>query len=141
MGNAFAAVAGSGPAYIYQVIEALADGGVMMGLPRDLANEHAAAMVQGAAAMVLQGATEGKHSAKLKDEVALPVVQPSGASRSWRREASGPPSCPLYRLQLRGTRSWAKSEEAQEPYFNKFIKSVILHEEILPFLFPNGLSL
>jgi len=70
--NAFAAVAGSGPAYIYQVIEALADGGVMMGLPRDLANEHAAAMVQGAAAMVLQGATEGKHSAKLKDEVCSP---------------------------------------------------------------------
>jgi len=70
--NAFAAMAGSGPAYIYQVIEALADGGVMMGLPRDLANEHAAAMVQGAASMVLEGAKEGKHSAKLKDEVCSP---------------------------------------------------------------------
>jgi len=70
--NAFAAMAGSGPAYIYQVIEALADGGVMMGLPRDLANEHAAAMVEGAAGMVLQGAKEGKHAAKLKDEVCSP---------------------------------------------------------------------
>jgi len=70
--NAFAAMAGSGPAYIYQVIEALADGGVMMGLPRDLANEHAAAMVEGAATMVLEGAKEGKHSAKLKDEVCSP---------------------------------------------------------------------
>jgi len=43
-----------------------------MGLPRDLANEHAAAMVQGAATMVLEGAKEGKHSAKLKDEVCSP---------------------------------------------------------------------
>ena len=33
---------------------------------RDLANEHAAAMVEGAAGMVLQGAKEGKHAAKLK---------------------------------------------------------------------------
>merc|ERR1711872_440514 len=59
--NAFAAMAGSGPAYIYQVIEALADGGVMMGLPRDLAMEHAAAVVEG-----------GKHPAALKDEVCSP---------------------------------------------------------------------
>jgi len=67
--NAFAAMAGSGPAYIYQVIEALADGGVMMGLPRDLAMEQAAAMVEGSAAMVLQA---GKHPAALKDEVCSP---------------------------------------------------------------------
>ena len=62
-------MAGSGPAYIYQVVEALADGGVMMGLPRDLALEQAAAMVEGSAAMVLQ--TE-KHPAALKDEVCSP---------------------------------------------------------------------
>lgn len=67
--NAFAAMAGSGPAYIYQVIEALADGGVMMGLPRGLAIEHAAAMVRGSATMVLNG---DKHSAQLKDEVCSP---------------------------------------------------------------------
>jgi len=67
--NAFAAMAGSGPAYIYQVVEALADGGVMMGLPRALALEQAAAMVEGAAAMVLQG---DKHPATLKDEVCSP---------------------------------------------------------------------
>ena len=51
-----------------QVIEALADGGVMMGLPRDLAMEHAAAMVEGAAGMCL---SQGKHPAHLKDEVSL----------------------------------------------------------------------
>jgi len=67
--NAFAAMAGSGPAYIYQVVEALADGGVMMGLPRALAMEQAAAMVEGAAAMVLKG---DKHPATLKDEVCSP---------------------------------------------------------------------
>ena len=56
------------PAYMYQFIEALADGGVMMGLPRDLDMEHAAAMVEGTAGMVLE---EGKHPAALKDEVCL----------------------------------------------------------------------
>lgn len=67
--NAFAAMAGAGPAYLYQVIEALADGGVRMGLPRAMAMEHAAAMVEGSGAMVLQA---GKHPAQLKDEVCSP---------------------------------------------------------------------
>jgi pyrroline-5-carboxylate reductase len=48
------------------VIEALADGGVLMGLPRELAITQAACVVEGAAAMVLEATKEGKHPAKLK---------------------------------------------------------------------------
>ena len=47
-------MAGSGPAYIYTIIEALSDGGVRMGLPRELATQFAAQMTMGAAKMVLE---------------------------------------------------------------------------------------
>jgi pyrroline-5-carboxylate reductase len=62
-------LSGSGPAYIYIVIEALADAGVLMGLPRDLALQLAAQTVAGAAEMVLQS---GLHPAQLKDMVTSP---------------------------------------------------------------------
>ena len=50
-------MAGSGPAYIYTIIEALSDGGVRMGLPRALATQFAAQMTMGAAKMVLESGT------------------------------------------------------------------------------------
>jgi pyrroline-5-carboxylate reductase len=67
--DAVTGLSASGPAFVYLVIEALADGGVKVGLPRDVATEMAAQACLGAATMVL---TTGSHPALLKDEVTTP---------------------------------------------------------------------
>ena len=67
--DAFTGMAGSGPAYIYTIIQALSDGGVRMGLPRNMATNFAAQMTLGAAKMVLES---GKHPGQLRDEVTSP---------------------------------------------------------------------
>ncbi|MCL6621256.1 MAG: pyrroline-5-carboxylate reductase [Syntrophobacterales bacterium] len=67
--EAVTGLSGSGPAYVAVFIEALADGGVRMGLPRALALELAAQTVRGTAALLL---SQGLHPAVLKDQVASP---------------------------------------------------------------------
>uniref|UniRef100_A0A0K0D390 pyrroline-5-carboxylate reductase n=1 Tax=Angiostrongylus cantonensis TaxID=6313 RepID=A0A0K0D390_ANGCA len=62
-------LSGSGPSYMLAAIEGLADGGVKVGLPRDLAIKLAAHTLYGAAKMVLQ---TGVHPAQLKDDVQSP---------------------------------------------------------------------
>lgn len=67
--DAVTAVSGSGPAYAYLFIDAIADGGVLEGLPKDLALKLAAQTVLGAAKMVID---TGKHPSVLKDAVCSP---------------------------------------------------------------------
>jgi pyrroline-5-carboxylate reductase len=68
--NAVTGLSGSGPAYIYIIIEALAEAGVKVGLPRDIATQLAAQTAFGAAKMVLE---TGYHPALLKDAVTTPA--------------------------------------------------------------------
>lgn len=68
--DAITGLSASGPAYVYMIIESLAEGGVKLGLPRELSTELSAQTLLGASALVLQ---TGEHPAKLKDMVTTPA--------------------------------------------------------------------
>ena len=67
--DAVTGLSGSGPAYVFTFVEALADGGVMMGLPRDVALDLAIQTVCGSAQMIRQ---TNRHPAELREMVASP---------------------------------------------------------------------
>ena len=67
--NVSTGLGGCGPAFVFKIIEAMSEGGVKMGMPRDVSCRIAAQVIKGAAELVL---TTGKHPAALKDEVTTP---------------------------------------------------------------------
>ena len=67
--DAVTGLSGSGPAYIFMIIEALIDGGVKMGIPRSTSSELVLQTVKGACELVKQSKT---HPAVLKDQVTTP---------------------------------------------------------------------
>jgi hypothetical protein len=107
--DAVTGLSGSGPAYGFLMVEALADGGVRAGLPRPVALSLAAQTLKGAAAMVLE---TGKHPGELKDQVSplgrLASVWPCPPLADRHLPSHGPLPC-LPDLSSPGARSTATS--------------------------------
>lgn len=100
--NGVTALSGSGPAYVYLVLEALIDAGVRVGLPRDLSRQLILQTMAGAVQMVVE---TGKHPAELRDMVTSPAGTTAAALEHLETEG------------LRGTlikavvKAWERGEE------------------------------
>ena len=108
--DAVTGLSGSGPAYIFTVIEALADGGVAEGLPRETALRLAAQTVMGAGKMVLES---GQHPALLREQ----VTSPAGTTAEGLAvlEAHGVRSAFLQAVRAAARRSKALGEGTSKP--------------------------
>ena len=100
MMDAVTSLSGSGPAYVYLMIEALVDGSIKVGLPREVAYKLAAQTVLGAAAMVIE---TGMHPAQLRDMVTTPgrttiaaiaALEHSGVRAALIDAVNAPPNTP-----------------------------------------------
>ena len=108
--DAFSAVAGCGPAFVYPFLEAMADGGVLAGLPREQAKVFAAQTMLGAAALVLES---GEHPGALKDAVSRPAAPRLKAWRRWSGTASAVRCWTRWRPPGRKTPPWARHDGRQ----------------------------
>jgi pyrroline-5-carboxylate reductase len=104
--DAVTGLSGSGPAYVYLVIEALADGGVLMGLPRPLALQLAAQTVAGAAGMVLQSS---EHPATLRDAVTSPGGTTAAGLEALEKGAARAPFLAAVRAATERSRELGRS--------------------------------
>ena len=100
MMHAVTALSGSGPAYVALVAEALAAGGVSLGLPADLAVQLAEQTLMGSAKLLLQ---TGKHPAVLRDEVSTPAGTTVAGLREL--ENGGVPAALRAAVEAAGARS------------------------------------
>ena len=80
--DAVTGLSASGPAFVYIILESLAEAGVKVGLPRDVSTLLAAQTMKGAASVVLE---TGDHPALLKDAVTTPAGAPSTASSNSKK--------------------------------------------------------
>jgi pyrroline-5-carboxylate reductase len=87
--DAITGLSGSGPAYVYMIIESLAEGGVKMGLPREISTELSAQTLLGASALVLE---TGEHPAKLTSSPRPPAAPLTAFWNSKRADCASPSS-------------------------------------------------
>ncbi len=104
------AVAGCGPAFVYQMIEAMADAGVGLGLSREQALQMAAQTFQGASQMVLEtGSIQPACEMQFVAQVALPLQE----SIAWNKSAYGATSLLEWKQPINVPKKWDKRQRKE----------------------------